>query len=363
MRLKRLLFFLAIVLFSQYSLPQSATKLKKILQRNPDRDIEVITCDKRWEYRLDYPAILDVGDKYVMYYRAIQYNGEPWIATCYAESKDGITWEKPDLGLFSYKGNKHNNIITDRYGGVGAEYVDGTFYLLADRYYDDNNEIVRGVKLLKSTDGIHFSDVEGFSVPFFCDTQNQILLDEYRHSFNWYFRSWYWSDDSTRTFNHSKLCRAVSYYHSKSPVIQITPDETPLKISGATEPPSISKELPIIIDNNTSEDYDIYSPCVHQYRRHLFIAYPTLYYHVPNIRNGGKKDNDGKGVIAMYVSHNGKKFRKLSDKYMTNADNWMEFAIGHIETDEMIIHYYVPFNNSHAGEHQKNSIRARIHLK
>ena len=32
-------------------------------------------------------------------------------ATCYAESQDGITWKKPDLGLFEWVGSKKNNII------------------------------------------------------------------------------------------------------------------------------------------------------------------------------------------------------------------------------------------------------------
>lgn len=30
---------------------------------------------------------------------------------CYAESKDGLTWEKPELGLFAYEGSKANNIV------------------------------------------------------------------------------------------------------------------------------------------------------------------------------------------------------------------------------------------------------------
>ncbi len=32
---------------------------------------------------------------------------------CYATSKDGVTWEKPNLGIFEYSGNKNNNIIGD----------------------------------------------------------------------------------------------------------------------------------------------------------------------------------------------------------------------------------------------------------
>lgn len=31
--------------------------------------------------------------------------------TCYAESRDGLKWEKPKLGLFEFNGSKENNII------------------------------------------------------------------------------------------------------------------------------------------------------------------------------------------------------------------------------------------------------------
>ena len=31
--------------------------------------------------------------------------------TCYAESKDGIHWEKPDLGIVEWQGSRRNNIL------------------------------------------------------------------------------------------------------------------------------------------------------------------------------------------------------------------------------------------------------------
>ncbi len=35
---------------------------------------------------------------------------ENWRPMCYAESKDGIRWKKPNLGLVEFNGNKNNNI-------------------------------------------------------------------------------------------------------------------------------------------------------------------------------------------------------------------------------------------------------------
>ena len=36
--------------------------------------------------------------------------------TCYAESTDGLTWTKPNLGLFEFNGNPNNNIVWDLHG-------------------------------------------------------------------------------------------------------------------------------------------------------------------------------------------------------------------------------------------------------
>ena len=41
-------------------------------------------------------------------------------AILYATSKDGITWEKPDLGLFEFQGSRKNNIVCRGAGGSGV---------------------------------------------------------------------------------------------------------------------------------------------------------------------------------------------------------------------------------------------------
>ena len=75
----------------------------------------VLTSDKPWEDpTMGYFAVFLDGDTYRMYYRGHHHGvgekprGEPM---CYAESKDGIHWVKPNLGLFSFKGSAENNIV------------------------------------------------------------------------------------------------------------------------------------------------------------------------------------------------------------------------------------------------------------
>lgn len=57
-----------------------------------------------------------------MYYRGSHYDTKARRpahreVTCYAESRDGIHWEKPSLGLYEFDGSKENNIVWD---GIGT---------------------------------------------------------------------------------------------------------------------------------------------------------------------------------------------------------------------------------------------------
>ncbi len=63
-----------------------------------------------------YGSIIHDGDRYRMWYVAYDDDEQNKIATsrwrvAYAESRDGLHWTKPDLGLVEYHGNKNNNLI------------------------------------------------------------------------------------------------------------------------------------------------------------------------------------------------------------------------------------------------------------
>jgi hypothetical protein len=71
--------------------------------------------DKPWDgIYSGYVTVLNGGDKYRMYYRGLgvdALDGSNNEVTCYAESRDGIEWTQPKLGLFEFKGSKQNNIV------------------------------------------------------------------------------------------------------------------------------------------------------------------------------------------------------------------------------------------------------------
>ena len=86
--------------------------------------------DKPWEGQVSgYVTILQDGDLYRMYYRGRPLTGygdnDPRAqeVTCYAESRDGIEWRRPDLGLVSFGGNRNNNAILADVGHVTHNFA------------------------------------------------------------------------------------------------------------------------------------------------------------------------------------------------------------------------------------------------
>ena len=89
------------------------------------------------------------------------------MAICYATSKDGIHWEKPNLGLVDFEGNKNNNIVWRGKGQDGDHWAGphgaGIF---KDKYEKDPNRrykaIFKGKKLSISfsKDGLHWDEYQ-----------------------------------------------------------------------------------------------------------------------------------------------------------------------------------------------------------
>ena len=88
---------------------------RQLLHRPTPREI-VLVCDRPWEGNgPNYVTVLQDGDLYRMYYRGL--DCDRGLAAfheyvyCYAESRDGVHWTRPNLGLFEFGGSKDNNII------------------------------------------------------------------------------------------------------------------------------------------------------------------------------------------------------------------------------------------------------------
>jgi hypothetical protein len=101
-------------LFVDAYLIERFTGVQLTLERPRDEGV-VLRFDKPWEGLFcGYATVIRDGDRYRLYYRGLPTDGRDGTndeVTCYAESKDGVHWHRPDLGLFEVKGSKANNVV------------------------------------------------------------------------------------------------------------------------------------------------------------------------------------------------------------------------------------------------------------
>ena len=75
-----------------------------------EKEIPIIATDKPWDrWGIRLGTLLHENGKYRLWGNCNSDNLHS--RACYFESKDGIHWEKPDLGYMEYEGSKKNNLL------------------------------------------------------------------------------------------------------------------------------------------------------------------------------------------------------------------------------------------------------------
>lgn len=116
--------------------------------------------DAPWELGLGgFFRVIEDGGRCRLYYGAFTRAGH---SLAYAESADGLHWTRPDLGIVSIDGNRHNNLI------IADNAIDATIMLdpmdAPERRYKvfrshvSSDPAVAGVYASTSSDGIHFTE-------------------------------------------------------------------------------------------------------------------------------------------------------------------------------------------------------------
>ena len=132
--------------------------------------------DKPWEVEIDnlYGNVLFDKEEgiYKCWYSPfviynLQWTGREWLtpkegartemAVCYATSRDGIAWQKPDLGLVAFQGSKNNNIV--KLGPHGAG-------ILKEPHDPDSSRRYKMFFLEPGAGGTHRSGPSYMSVSF-----------------------------------------------------------------------------------------------------------------------------------------------------------------------------------------------------
>ncbi|HRO46527.1 hypothetical protein [Agriterribacter sp.] len=166
---------------------------------HPRNEGPVLYFDKPWEGNFSaYNTIIKDGDLYRLYYRGIREagsDGNDSEVTCYAESRDGINWIKPDLDIYTIGGTKKNNVILAHAAPVThnlSPFLDKNPNAKASqRFKALGGTSPGGLKAYVSADGIHWNLLQDKSVitEGHFDSQNVAFWSESESKYVSYIRT------------------------------------------------------------------------------------------------------------------------------------------------------------------------------
>lgn len=169
-----------------------------LVKHRPHDEGEVLLFNKPWESTAPaYITILKDGDLYRAYYRGghLTNEGKRTQNTCYAESKDGVIWEKPSLGLIEINGSKQNNVLLD-FDPVShnfSPFIDtNPAAKPSEKYKALGGDSKTGLVAYVSADGIRWRKLQeqGVFTKGYFDSQNVSFWSQSEQMYVCYFRAW-----------------------------------------------------------------------------------------------------------------------------------------------------------------------------
>lgn len=295
----------------------------------------VLRHDAPWEGDgCESYSIIREGDRYRLYYLGwqmldpeVKLHTTANLFICYAESRDGIRWEKPSLGLREFVGSRDNNIILDR----GNCEIHDMVYVFKDdnpacpedeRYKLIGKSSNHTLFCYISADGIGFRPGWRLSDQGAFDTHNIAMWVPEINAYMAFIRDF-----------HNRPCA-------------VKEGRTNIRdIRWMTSPDFKTWTKPEMLDFDGGEDYPLYVNAVQRYYRapHQFVGFPTRYVEreawTPNYDQlaGAELRRKIIGVHPRYglattdcvfmTSRDGKRWRRYDDAFIRpgieRLNNWV----------------------------------------
>ena len=260
----------------------------------------------------------------------------------YAESKDGLSWHRPELGVREFRGSRKNNLVA-RVGPVMIDPKprDGVRYLAIGGAHAPS--------LMGSKDGFLWRVVAERCTPFICDTANQILWDPNVERYVAYLRGF-------------PGRRTVVQTETADPYKTPWPHKPGVDLGAVRADKYITTEMTTVLDGKDFGTYEIYNPCVHIYPNRkggVYFAFPTVYRAYRRLADRPKHrynqmSNDGSGEVHVFVSRDGKHFTlPARTPYVTLGTDgepdcgYLQMAVGMVEHGDEIYQYYTGVPTTH----------------
>jgi hypothetical protein len=181
-------------LFVDKILIDSLTHAALALQPPVDKGV-VFRFDRPWEgMGSTYVTVIRDGALFRMHYRGQPTEKESDSVTCYAESKNGLDWVRPDLGLHEVQGTRNNNVILTEPARKDsfAPFLDHNPGARPSERYKATASGSASLAGYTSPDGIHWTNtyktiLRGFEF----DSLNVAFWSEVEKRYVCYYRDWH----------------------------------------------------------------------------------------------------------------------------------------------------------------------------
>jgi hypothetical protein len=251
------------------------TPVLTILERTAE---PLLKNDRPWEDRgVGYCQALKVGEQWHLWYSSYdhEYQNDNDSYLCYARSKDGVHWEKPSLGVYSYHGSTKNNVLGSGTHGVSI-FLDQQappaerFKAVGVRQQGGSSQW----RLFGATssDGIRWTRLEEPLLKKNSDTQNTCLHDG--NVYRLYVRMWSGGD-----FNGYRIVgytESAKFGQFPDPVVILRPDK------------------------DDQSDMHFYNSATTKLNDHLYLMFPSGFF-----------EKNGTVIPYAAFSRDGKRFQRL----------------------------------------------------
>ena len=326
-------------LFIDYSTIKRKRGVEIVVNRPYLTGEKCIIAEKPWEgHRVGpYNSILEDNGVYKMWYDAIANDGSRWL--CYAESKDGVHWEKKELDVVSFNGIKETNIVfphEKRPFEPGCVFIDtnprcpnSEKYKMICSYEPPNGK--RGTWVFASPNGIDWEPIS--DEPSFrpSDTNNICFYDYRIDKYVAYVRVW----DPWRKVGR---CEFEDLRDWGREIVVFSYDEEDWR--------GLDKEL--------FSEMDFYNSSAIKYplAKDVYLMFPSAYYHYKTkIRR-----NDGPLDIQFAISRDGVNWVRLDRRpfiRLGKEGSWcsgcLYMSYGIIVNDDEIWLYYTGYDFTHGN--------------
>ena len=298
------------------------------LHVNPPQSRQVVVRpDRPWEQLMIsfFLTVREEEGRLRLWYICRDRDNQPNVA--YAESTDGLTWTKPELGLVEYHGSRANNL-------VGIPNLEGVVVRderapAAERYLYLTNVYHEGIRRFHSPDGLRWTKAPEILLPFESDTQLVTFRDPRLDRWVTYLRGWDLGSDTTR---RRKVLRLE--YDDYLGTLPITPSGqvTHPPAAAKTRLPWIVDEIPTVLaaDDRDPPLTDVYNLPAQPYPVDpaWYVAFPSFYRHDPE-SDEPPYENSGRSEVQFTGSRDGLRWHR-PDRRPYVAPDLAEHDRGHM---------------------------------